>query len=142
METRQIDQAKIWMLHLNPMRANTESKEMVAVSDNKEKLIKWYNDEKADEPYYSIGDNHFPAKGDMPENKIEDQKFYKVFKKGSVLEWFNPLDNEERMNDEDGTHNHYGHGLYYEWVNEDVLENVKSENQYFLLINYEKTKKS
>jgi hypothetical protein len=113
METRQITQVKIWKLILNPMTSNTENGSLVASSDNRENLLNWYKNEFADEPYYSIGEHYFPAKGLSPENFIGEYKYYKVFKQGSVLEWMNPMLDETQLDD-------YGHGISWQWVDEEI----------------------
>lgn len=93
------------------MTSNTEEKSIVAISYEKDKLIEWYNAEFEAEPYVSIADNYFPAKGDFSDNKIEGQRFHKIFKRQGPLEWFNPLQDIYRM----GT---FGHGIYEEWIQE------------------------
>ena len=125
METRQITEVKIWRLILNPMRSNTEDRQLLAISDDREKLLNWYKNEFASEPYYSVGENSFPAKGDFPAQYSEHHKYYKVFKLGSILEWMNPLMNEDEM----GT---FGHGIDHEWLSEDVVQNGLDSSIYFV----------
>lgn len=122
-ETRQITQTKIWLLILNRMTDNTEGCSLVAVSDDRDKLLNWYNSERASEPYYSTGTNSFPAKGDFPASYNGEHKYYKVFKLSSPLEWFNPMKDENQPD-------HWGHGIKSEWVNEDSLEGVKTNNNF------------
>ena len=117
METRQITQVKIWKLILNPMTSNTENGSLVAFSDDKDKLLNWYRNEFADEPYYSVGEHYFPAKGDFPANFEGQYRYYKVFKQGSQLEWMNPMNNENEPD-------HYGHGISCEWVDEIIIPNI------------------
>jgi hypothetical protein len=105
-------------LGLNPITSNTEDGSLVAISDDRDKLLNWYKGEFADEPYYSVGVHSFPAKGDFPEELNDQYKYYKVFKKGSNLEWFNPMMDEN-------TTDHYGHGIGWEWVDETELPNIK-----------------
>lgn len=114
-ETRNITQVKIFKLILNPMMSNTENGTMVAVAYEKNKLIEWYNQQIAEEAYYTIGDNYFPAKGDFPANEVVGHKYHKVFKQHGPLEWYNPADLESL--------DHYGHGIQSEWVNEEIFEN-------------------
>jgi len=109
-ETRQVEQILIWKLILNPMRANTEASNLVAWSDDKEKLLNWYRSQLV-EPYSDNGSPSFECHGDT-------HNWHKVFAKGSQLEWYNPMDNEE------GYQNHYGHGLQNEWVDVEVLPNI------------------
>lgn len=72
METRQVTQVKAYMLHLNPMPANFEKTNIVAISTDKQKLQEWYDGQKT-EPY-------------------QDDNWHKVFAKGSPLEWYNPIE--------------------------------------------------
>ena len=116
METRQITQIKIWKLIMNPMTTNTEHNQLLVISDDRQKLLDWYKLQFADEPYFSVGENYFPAKGDFPVQHDLHHRYYKVFKQGTPLEWFNPIDNEDIPN-------RYGQGISFEWVNEDMLEN-------------------
>jgi hypothetical protein len=108
-ETRQVTQVMVWKLILNPMRANTEASNLVACSDDKDKLINWYKSQLT-EPYSDNGSPSFECHGDS-------HNWYKVFAKGSQLEWYNPMS-------PDCTVNHYGQGLQSEWVNEDILSNI------------------
>jgi hypothetical protein len=108
-ETRNIEQTLIHKLIMNPMMGNTESSTLIAWSDDRDKLINWYNDQFADEPYCTVGENSFPAKGDFPAQYSGQHKYYKVFKIGSLLEWYNPIDGFEETN-------HHGQGIQIEWV--------------------------
>ena len=115
METRQKTEVKIYSLVLNPMRGNTEGAVTVAASYDKERLIAWYKDQFAEEPYFSICDNYFPAKVDFSDNHIQGQRFHKVFKKNGPLEWFNPIN----LFDKDSMEGiGYGHGLHEQWIEE------------------------
>ena len=98
-ENRQVTQVKVWKLIMNMMRNQSESGSLVAVSDDKDKLINWYNDQKADEPYSEPGTNPFSG---------GPTTWHKVFKKGSLLEWFNPVNTDKP--------DHYNHGFIWEWV--------------------------
>ena len=109
-ETRTIEQVLVWRLVLNPMRSNTEAAAIVAWSDDKEKLLNWYSSQMV-EPYSDNGSPSFECHGDS-------HNWHKVFAKGSVLEWYNP------MNQLDGPPNHYGHGLHSDWVDEDLLPQI------------------
>lgn len=109
-ETRQVTQVMVWKLILNPMRSNTEASNLVAWSDDKDKLLNWYKSQLV-EPYSDNGITSFECHGDS-------HNWYKVFAKGSQLEWYNPMDNEE------GYPNHYGQGLQNEWVDVEVLPNI------------------
>lgn len=80
METRTITQYKIYVLWLNNMRGKAEDKTPVAAFDDLSKLNAFYlsqmdpwTDDSGAADYY--GNVH---------------SFNKTFKKGSLLEWFNP----------------------------------------------------
>ena len=72
MEERVITQRKIYKLLLNPMPANFERVELVAIAYDKQKLLDWYEGLKV--PPYQDGD------------------WCKEFQKGSVLEWHNQME--------------------------------------------------
>ena len=102
METRQVTQIKLYTLLLNNMTyPKIEFRKIVAFSTEYDKLVEWYNNQKADTPYREDG-------------------YYKVFKKGSPLEYFNPVDSLEP-----GNLNHFGQGIQEEWILEDRFENAK-----------------
>lgn len=109
MQTRQITETLIYKLILNPMRGNTESANIVAISYDKQKLIDWYNNEFAPESYTDEGSPSFECHGDS-------HPWHKTFKKGSVLEWYNPCSN---INEQD----HYGQGIGEELVMQEALIN-------------------
>lgn len=91
METRTIEQVKVYKLLLNPMPANFEKVNMVAIAYDIEKLKKWYENLKV-EPY-------------------QDGNWHKVFKKGSKLEWNNPIEYSD-----------YG-GIEEEWTTQEAIDN-------------------
>lgn len=99
MEFRQINQVRVYKLILNPMHDRTESGCLVAVSTDYDKLVQWYLSQKAAVPY-------------------RDDRWYKVFEKGSQLEWYNPSASLEL--NELGA---FGHGITDEWVNETTYHN-------------------
>lgn len=72
METRSITQIKAFMLYLNPMPANCEKVNLVAIAYEEGKLKQWYRDQFAEKPY-------------------QDDRWHKTFKKEGPLEWYNPL---------------------------------------------------
>ncbi len=106
--TRQktITQVLIWKLVLNPMTARTEAAELVAWSDDKDKLIEWYRSQMV-EPYVETNLSSLGFHG-------KDYKWHKTFAKNSKLEWYNPTF-------DDGSISSYGHGLHSEWIDEDAL---------------------
>lgn len=80
-ETREIKQTKMFKLFLNPITANAECKNLVAISYNKEELMEWYEGEKTE--------------------GYREGQYYKNFKKGSPIENYNPFfDFEESVIDE------------------------------------------
>ena len=107
METRQVTQVKIYKLILNPMRGHTEDASMVAISYEEQKLIDWYNEQVDNEGYVDEGTPSFDCHGDS-------HKWHKTFKKGSELEWFNPIGEWEP--------NRHGHGISEEWIPEGVAD--------------------
>ena len=78
METRQITEYKIWILELAEMHGGVDKATPVAVFDSLEKLKYFYNSQLAPEPY-------------------TDGQWHKVFKRGSILEWFNSCDTLDEL---------------------------------------------
>lgn len=113
-EIRTNSQTKLWKLALNPMRENTESTQFIAWSDDKQKLIEWYNSQV--EPSTEYGSPSFECHGDT-------HLWHKSFKVGGPLEWYNPLDNPI---DNPASINHYGQGISSEWVNDDIILTIHS----------------
>jgi len=109
MQTRTITEVLVYKLVLNNMRSNTESRTIVAVSTERQNLIDWYNDQLAPEPYYSEGSPSFDCHGNS-------HTWYKVFKEGSELEWYNPCYSDFEPD-------HCGHGISSVWINESELYN-------------------
>ena len=97
METRTINQVKLYILTMNPITDRTESGRIAAMSYSKQALIDFYNQESVE--------------------RYKDDNWSKFFRKGSLLEWLNPLHSFEI--------GHYGHGIREEWANVDSLENIK-----------------
>ena len=108
-QTRTIQQVLIHKLVMNPMRGNTENSVLVAWSDDKEKLVNFYNNEKV-ERYTNEGPGSFAVHGDT-------HNWYKTFRLGGILEWYNPIDCFDQPN-------HYGQGIQQEWVDEEILPNI------------------
>lgn len=101
METRQVTELKVFLLIMNNMRGNTEGKTLVAISDDKDKLVSWYNSQKAPERYKEVGASSFESHG-------SEHTWHKSFIPGP-LEWYNPIDNFSELN-------HWGHGIQEDWV--------------------------
>ena len=111
------EEIKIYVLWMNPMRENTEVRKPMAGSYDKDKLIAWYNEQKAKDIWMDEGLRSFGCLG-------ASHKWHKTFKKGSVLEWYNPLENFEELN-------HHGIGLEEVWL----VNNGRGESQIINFIN-------
>ena len=72
-ESRIREQIKIYRLILNPVTANYESTNLLAIAASEEELEEWY-------------------KGELAEEKYIDNGYTKSFKKGSPLEMYNPVE--------------------------------------------------
>ncbi|MFW6219745.1 MAG: hypothetical protein ACOC33_02810 [bacterium] len=107
METRTIEQIKVYALVLNPVTGRAEEGNPVAAAYDKQKLIDWYNEQFADEPY-------------------KDGKFHKVFKKNSHIEWYNPLNNVDEID-------FFGQGIYYGWYEMDGLEESMAQTGTYII---------
>lgn len=83
-----------------------EDIEVVAISDNYERLVLWYEDQLAEDPYM-IG------------------RWTKAFKKGSVIEYNNPCSSLE-LNDLDP----YRCGIHEEWVDIDNINNIRNRHYF------------
>ena len=105
METRQITQVRLYVLILNTF-GSAESGCIVAVSDDYQRLVTWYQSQFADEPYREDG-------------------WYKIFKKGSPIEYNNPCGSIE-LNDT----NYWNHGIHDEWVLVDDLDIIRNRYLY------------
>ena len=70
---------KYALLLNNMLQPNIENINIVKISENKEELVDWYKSFLT-EPY-------------------QDGKWGKTFKRGSPLEWFNPVYNLDKLND-------------------------------------------
>lgn len=102
METRTITQVRMYKLILNPMTDCCESAHIVAISDDYTRLVNWYMGQLATVPW-------------------RDDRWYKVFKSGSTIEWYNQCD-RLGLNDVD----YWGHGISDEWVSLETYENVRN----------------
>lgn len=95
-----VPEVRVYVLVLNTFGA-AEDREIVAVSDDYDRLVNWYNDQFAEEGYREDG-------------------WYKTFKKGSLIEYNNPCAttvlNQTRP---------FGHGIHDEWVHLDVIDRIR-----------------
>ena len=101
METRITTEVRIFVLILTTL-GRAEEGEAVAISDDYDRLVDWYLNQFADDPY-------------------RDEGFYKTFKKGSKIEYNNPCGSVVLNN-----LNHFGQGIHDEWVSEDEYINIKN----------------
>jgi len=110
METRTIQETKIYTLVLNDMRSNTEQASVYAWSFDKEKLIDWYENHMITEGILvEEGAPSFECHGDS-------HKWHKTFNMGSVLEWCNPCGGFDP--------DHYGHGIHEKWITD--ISNIRT----------------
>ncbi len=104
METRTIQQVKVYCLIMNPVTDRAESGRISVMSFDKDRLVKFYEDEIVE--------------------SYDDDRFRKVFRKGGPLEWYNPLWTLESIDS-------FGHGLREEWIDSTNIDYVKG-NYYFV----------
>lgn len=96
-----VPEVRVYVLILNTL-GSAEDGEVVAVSDDYDRLVNWYNDQFAEEPY-------------------RDGPWLKVFKLGSLIEWNNPCFSLELNNTRP-----FGHGIHDEWVKFDDLDGIRN----------------
>ena len=118
METRQITQVYMHTLILNPMTGKLESQQLFAVSFEREKLVEFYTNER--DPKGTWTDD---------ESGVEDyvgklKGYHKVFRKGSKLEWANPVNGDLSVPIEQSS---FGHGLSGEWISEEFAQKIALE---------------
>lgn len=110
METRTITQVRIYTLALNPMTGRAEERRIVALSTDYNKLVAWYNDQLAPEPWH------------------DRRMWCKVFRAGSPLEWFNPAYSLEL--NQTGP---YRHGIGDMWIPESEWPVLRSCGYYTII---------
>ena len=98
-------EVQIFVLVLNTF-GRAEDVEVVAMSDDYERLVKWYKDQLAEEPYREDG-------------------WYKVFKKGSPIEYNNPCSSLE-LNILDC----YKCGIHDEWIDINNIANIRNHYRF------------
>ena len=103
METRQINQVRIYVLILNTF-GRAEEGIIAAISDDYDRLVNWY--------YQQLSKEYWR----------DDSGFWHSFKPDSPLVNLNPCFNLELNNT-----NHFGHGIHDEWINEDVFLNIRDQ---------------
>lgn len=82
METRQKIEYKVYALNLSDMRGGVDKSRPIVVFDDLNNLKNWYENQLAEKKY------------------LDEDRWYKVFKKGSPLEWFNPLSPINQQDDD------------------------------------------
>ena len=96
METRTVEQTKVYFLVLNNMFCDKiEYNETVLISYNKDRLIDFYNSQLLDEPYR------------------DDNGMYRTFKEGQLHDYNRVSDISEQ--------DPFGNGIHSTWVNTDEL---------------------
>lgn len=100
-----------YVLVMNLMRDRIENATEIRRFDSLEELRLWYNGLLV-APYSEMGPSGMIGE--------RDQMFNKTFQKGSELEWFNPLREEEFT-----TPNHWGHGVHLVYSNLDIFNRTK-----------------
>jgi len=111
METRNKTEFKIYLLYLNMMKDRAESSQCVAIADDPQKIIDWYNS-LLTKPY-----------SDIVEEWTGPKPYQKIFRKDSPLEWFNPIGSF--------TPDHFGHGIREQWVDAEELRYLQCNNLCF-----------
>lgn len=102
-EYRSIQQVKLFLLVMNPMMGRAEDGEIVAISDDYNRLTSFYQSALMNEPVRSA-DN-----------------FLHFFSEESPLYWFNTINSLEPDAD-----TIFGHGIHTAWQNVDDLPNIQS----------------
>jgi len=100
METRTVEQAKVYYLIMNPVTDKAESGRIAMMSTSRQNLISAYENEQV-----AIYD---------------DSNFRKVFKQGGPLEWYNPVWTFDGVDP-------FGHGLSEDWVDMENLPILQSK---------------
>ena len=109
-ETRTVTQVKIWKLIMNPVWDRLESRQIVVWSDDKEKLVNYYNQSKV-EPYQEES------------GRGGGHKWYLNFSPTSFMHKFNPLDTPSL------DPNDWGHGIFWEWVDSEIIDGIDQKHR-------------
>lgn len=102
METRTIEQVKVWSLKLNCIYDRAEEYEVVLLSTEKQKIIDYYNSNKCD--------------------SYKDNSYIKQFKRGSLLEKYNALNSD---NLKDATIRYDIPALESHWIREGGIKDLE-----------------
>ena len=108
-EMRTTVEIRIYKLILNPMRGRAEDSRIVAISDDYDKLVAWYHEQFAPEMW-------------------RDDHWWKRFKAGSPLEWYNDCSTTELNNCYP-----FGHGIQDEWVRDTRYYEICGTGEYFVV---------
>lgn len=103
MEKRSVLEGKIYVLFMNPISGRCEDSVPVAASSDYQKLVNWYNSQKC--------------------AMYKDGWMNKQFRKGSPLEYYNPVSSAEL-----GNGDYWHHGIYAEWIRLDSGGKVTNLN--------------
>jgi len=82
METRTKTEYRFFILHLSDVRGGVDKATALAVFDDIEKLKSYYNSNLAEAPW---------SDEPSPDFYGNTHSYSKVFRKGSPLEWYNPV---------------------------------------------------
>lgn len=108
-EMRTVTQVRMYLLILNPMTDRAEAKRIVAVSDDYVRLVNWYTAQ------FAYG-------------TWKDDTWWKTFKQGSPIEWYNPCGSLE-LNDIYP----FGHGIKDEWIKEDRYHEILHSGEFLFV---------
>lgn len=120
METRTVDQVKVFVLRLNPVTAAAQVLRPVMCATSVDALKARYGEEKA------------------PEHYTDTDGYHKTFKKDGLLEMYNGIGVAECWWDPTNWSNQFNPGVMAHWVNIESIINGKFErsmkNDGFLFI--------
>ena len=117
METRQKTEYKYYVLCLASMHGGVDKAISVAIFDDLEKLKEYYNSQLAETSWTD------EASADSYGNV---HTWHKVFKKGSLLEWFNPMNTFEVV---------YGSDLAFGGITESWSEAIPHQDSFNIPFN-------
>jgi hypothetical protein len=104
METRLVQQVKVYYFIMNPVTDRAESGRIAMMSTSRQDLITAYENQQV--------------------VTYDDNNYRKFFKQGGPLEWYNPVWTFEGVDT-------FGHGLSEDWVDIQNLEMLK--NKYYFI---------
>lgn len=109
-----------FVLVLNPVTGRTEEAQPVAWSADRESLVRWM-----------LNQRHRDADGRL--SYWRDDRFSKAFRRGSPLEWFNPVEEHafDAQDDRPYARNRYGHGVQEHADVEEYLDQRRREYEGF-----------